>query len=203
MKAFTKVTALAVPFPRVNVDTDIIIPAKHLKTVTRSGLGKHAFESVRYTADGSPVEGNVFDSPKYKGAEILITGRNFGCGSSREHAPWALADMGFRTVLAPGFADIFAGNCVKNGILTVTLKQDEIDALVLAAEAGTKITVDLDEQTVTAGNAQYRFEFNPVHKKMLLEGLDEIGQTLAASPAIASYEAKQAAKTPWLFGGNS
>ena len=203
MRAFTKVTAKAVPFPRMNVDTDIIIPAKHLKTITRSGLGKHAFETVRYRADGSHIADNVFDSPKYAGSEILIAGRNFGCGSSREHAPWALADMGFRVVIAPGFADIFAGNCIKNGLLTVTLKQEDVDALVLAAEGGVAITVDLEDQTVTAGNAHYAFEFNPVHKKMLLEGLDEIGQTLAASPAIKSYEAKQAAKTPWLFGGNA
>lgn len=201
MQKFDKLTASATPFPRVNVDTDIIVPAKHLKTITRLGLGKFAFESVRYDADGNLIADNVFDSPKYKGSQILIAGDNFGCGSSREHAPWAIADMGYRCVIAPSFADIFAGNCVKNGILTVALPQDAVDALVLAAEAGHRITVNLEDQTVDCGNAHYEFDFNPEHKKMLLNGLDEIGTTLQAVKAIETFEAKQKAALPWLYRG--
>ncbi|MCJ9430725.1 3-isopropylmalate dehydratase small subunit [Kordiimonas marina] len=199
MEKFTKLTATATPFPRVNVDTDIIIPAKHLKSIKRSGFGVHAFETVRYNADGSLIEDNVFDGPKYKGSKILIAGDNFGCGSSREHAPWAIADLGFRCIIAPSFADIFAGNCVKNGILTVALPQDAVDALVLAAEAGHQITVDLADQTVMCGNAHYEFDYNPAHKKMLMEGLDEIGQTLTSKAAISTYEHKEKLIMPWLY----
>lgn len=199
MEKFTKITSIATPFPRVNVDTDIIIPAKHLKSIKRTGFAAGAFESVRYDADGNLIEDNVFDGPKYKGAQILIAGDNFGCGSSREHAPWAISEMGYRCIIAPSFADIFAGNCIKNGILTVSLPQEDVDALVIAAEAGNDITVDLDEQTVTCGNAQYSFDFNPTHKDMLMEGLDEIGRTLKSSGAISNFEAKQKLMTPWLY----
>ncbi|WP_286829710.1 MULTISPECIES: 3-isopropylmalate dehydratase small subunit [Kordiimonas] len=201
MEKFVSVTSIATPFPRVNVDTDIIIPAKHLKSIKRTGFGEHAFETVRYNADGSRIEDNVFDGPKYKGAKILIVGDNFGCGSSREHAPWAIAELGYRCIIAPSFADIFAGNCVKNGILTVALSQDEVDALVLAAEAGHEIHVNLNDQTVTCQNAKYEFDFNPAHKEMLLNGLDEIGQTLQAASVIKGYEDKQKLMTPWLFRG--
>ncbi|SDE04587.1 3-isopropylmalate dehydratase small subunit [Kordiimonas lacus] len=201
MEKFVSVTSIATPFPRVNVDTDIIIPAKHLKSIKRTGFGEHAFETVRYNADGSRIENNVFDGPKYKGAKILIAGDNFGCGSSREHAPWAIAELGYRCIIAPSFADIFAGNCVKNGILTVALSQDEVDALVLAAEAGHEIHVNLNDQTVTCQNAKYEFDFNPAHKEMLLNGLDEIGQTLQAASVIKGYEDKQKLMTPWLFRG--
>jgi 3-isopropylmalate/(R)-2-methylmalate dehydratase small subunit len=201
VEKFVSVTSIATPFPRVNVDTDIIIPAKHLKSIKRTGFGEHAFETVRYNADGSRIEDNVFDGPKYKGAKILIVGDNFGCGSSREHAPWAIAELGYRCIIAPSFADIFAGNCVKNGILTVALSQDEVDALVLAAEAGHEIHVNLNDQTVTCQNAKYEFDFNPAHKEMLLNGLDEIGQTLQAASVIKGYEDKQKLMTPWLFRG--
>ena len=199
MEKFTKITSIATPFPRSNIDTDIIIPAKHLKSVKRTGFGEHAFESIRYNSDGSRVEGNVFDGDRYKGAHILIAGDNFGCGSSREHAPWAIAEMGYRCIIAPGFADIFAGNCIKNGILTVDLPQADVDALVIAAEAGHAITVDLNTQTVTCENALYKFDFNPTHKDMLLEGLDEIGQTLQSKAAISEFESKQKLMTPWLY----
>lgn len=199
MEKFTKITSIATPFPRVNVDTDIIIPAKHLKSIKRTGFAAGAFESVRYDADGKLIEDNVFDGPTYKGAKILIAGDNFGCGSSREHAPWAIDEMGFRCIIAPSFADIFAGNCIKNGILTVSLPQADVDALVMAAEAGHPITVDLDAQTVTCENALYNFDFNPTHKDMLMEGLDEIGQTLKSKGAIADFEAKQKMMTPWLY----
>jgi len=199
MQKFTKITSIATPFPRSNIDTDIIIPAKHLKSVKRTGFGEHAFESIRYNADGSRIDGNVFDSDRYKGAGILITGDNFGCGSSREHAPWAIGELGYRCIIAPSFADIFAGNCIKNGILTVALPQADVDALMVAAEAGHQITVDLNGQTVTCENAQYKFDFNPTHKDMLLEGLDEIGQTLRSKAAISNFETKQKMMTPWLY----
>lgn len=201
MEKFTSITSIATPFPRVNVDTDIIIPAKHLKSVKRTGFGEFAFETVRFNADGSRIKDNVFDGDRYKGAKILIAGDNFGCGSSREHAPWAIAELGFRCVIAPSFADIFAGNCVKNGILTVALSQDEVEALVLAAEAGHDIHVNLNDQTVTCQNAKYDFDYNPSHKEMLLNGLDEIGQTLQSGAAIRSYEDKQKLMTPWLYRG--
>lgn len=201
MQKFISVTSIATPFPRVNVDTDIIIPAKHLKSIKRTGFGEHAFETIRYDADGKLIPDNVFDGERYKGAKILIAGDNFGCGSSREHAPWAIAELGYRCIIAPSFADIFAGNCVKNGILTVALKQEEVDALVLAAEAGHEIHVNLNDQAVTCQNAKYEFDFNPAHKEMLLNGLDEIGQTLQSGTAIKSYEDKQKLMTPWLFRG--
>jgi 3-isopropylmalate/(R)-2-methylmalate dehydratase small subunit len=203
MEKFTQITSIATPFPRVNIDTDIIIPAKHLKSIKRTGFGEHAFETVRFDADGNRIEDNVFDSPKYKGAQILIAGDNFGCGSSREHAPWAIAELGFRCIIAPSFADIFAGNCVKNGILTVALPQADVDALVLAAEGGQDIKVDLDAQSVECGNQRFEFEYNPAHKEMLLEGLDEVGQTLQSKGAIRSYEDKQKLMTPWLFRGQA
>jgi 3-isopropylmalate/(R)-2-methylmalate dehydratase small subunit len=199
MKKFTEIRSIATPFPRVNIDTDIIIPAKHLKSIKRTGFGEHAFETIRFNSDGTPIKGNVFDCDRYKDASILVTGDNFGCGSSREHAPWAIAEMGFRCIIAPSFADIFAGNCVKNGILTVALPQGHVDALVLAAEAGHTICVNLDQQSVTCGNAHYQFDFNPAHKQMLLDGLDEVGQTLRSRAAITGYEDKQKLTTPWLF----
>ncbi|WP_262690808.1 3-isopropylmalate dehydratase small subunit [Kordiimonas aestuarii] len=199
MEKFTEISSIATPFPRSNIDTDIIIPAKHLKSIKRTGFGQHAFESIRFDADGNRIKDNVFDGERYKGAKILIAGDNFGCGSSREHAPWAIADLGYRCIIAPSFADIFAGNCIKNGILTVELSQDAVDALVLAAEAGHVINVDLGDQTVTCGNARYEFDFNGEHKEMLMKGLDEIGQTLTAKTAIAGFEGKQKTQTPWLY----
>ncbi|MEX0297523.1 MAG: 3-isopropylmalate dehydratase small subunit [Kordiimonas sp.] len=201
MEKFQTVTSIATPFPRVNIDTDIIIPAKHLKSIKRTGFGEFAFESVRFDADGNRIEDNVFDGERYKGAKILIAGDNFGCGSSREHAPWAIAELGYRCIIAPSFADIFAGNCVKNGILTVALPLEQVDALVVAAEAGHTIQVDLNEQTVRCENALYNFDYNPAHKEMLLNGLDEVGQTLQSLAAINSYEEKTRLMTPWLFRG--
>lgn len=199
MEKFQTVTSIATPFPRVNVDTDIIIPAKHLKSIKRTGFGEFAFESVRFDADGNRIKDNVFDGERYKGAKILIAGDNFGCGSSREHAPWAIAELGYRCIIAPSFADIFAGNCVKNGILTVALPLEQVDALVVAAEAGHTIQVDLNEQTVRCENALYEFDYNPSHKEMLLNGLDEVGQTLQSLAAINTYEEKTRLMTPWLF----
>ena len=196
MTPFTRLTGTAVPFGRENVDTDVIIPAKYLKAVTRTGLGAGAFESIRA---GDPD--NIFDTPRNSGAPILIAGDNFGCGSSREHAPWALADMGFRCVVAPGFADIFAGNAFKNGILLVELPQDQIDRLMRVAETD-EITVDLETQTVTTPyQDRFAFTVDPFRKDCLLTGQDEIALTEAMTPAIDAYEARAAAAWPWVGGG--
>ena len=194
MQPFHTLTGIAVPFGAANVDTDVIIPSRYLKTVTRAGLGAGAFDTIR--AD----PGNIFDTARNAGAPILIAGDNFGCGSSREHAPWALADMGFRVVIAPSFADIFAGNAYKNGMVLVTLPQEAIDRLMVVAADAT-ITVDLENQVVTT-DYQDRFTFavDPFRKAALLSGQDEIGLTLTMAPAIAAYEARLAAERPWVAG---
>ncbi len=193
MQAFTTLTGQAIPFGAANIDTDVIIPARYLKTITRAGLGKGAFAALRETPD------NVFD--QNAGAPILIAGHNFGCGSSREHAPWALADLGIRVVLSPGFADIFAGNAFKNGLLLVTLPQAAVDRLMAVAREGQPITVDLENQVVTTP-FQDRFEFpmDPFRKHCLINGLDEIGLTLGLGAAIATHEARLAAERPWIAG---
>lgn len=192
MQAFTTLSGTAIPFGQKNVDTDVIIPARYLKTISRTGLGKVAFTELRKDPD------NVFDSARNSGAPILIAGDNFGCGSSREHAPWALADMGIRAVIAPSFADIFSGNAFKNGILLVQLPQAAVDRL-MAVAAEHPITVDLESQTVTTP-FQDRFEFavDPFRKHCMLNGLDEIGLTSAMGGAIAAHEARIAAERPWI-----
>ncbi len=197
MQPFTTVTGVAVPFGAANVDTDVIIPARFLKTIARAGLGRGAFATLREDPD------NVFDQPRHAGAPILIAGANFGCGSSREHAPWALADLGFRVVIAPSFADIFAGNAYKNGMLLVALPQDAIDRL-MAVAADSPVTVDLENQVVTT-EYQDRFAFavDPFRKAALLAGQDEIGLTLTMAPAIAAYETQLAANRPWLAYGSA
>jgi 3-isopropylmalate/(R)-2-methylmalate dehydratase small subunit len=194
MQAFTTLTGVAVPFGAENVDTDAIIPARFLKTVTRAGLGQYAFSTLREDP------GNLFDTPRNTGAPVLIAGDNFGCGSSREHAPWALADMGFRVVIAPSFADIFAGNAFKNGMLLVALPQDQVDRLMEVA-ATEPLTIDLENQVVTTP-FQDRFEFavDPFRKTCLLGGLDEIGLTLAMDSQIGAYETRLAASKPWVGG---
>ncbi len=185
----------AVPFGRKNVDTDLIIPARWLKTVTREGLGRGAFETVREDPD------NVFDSPAFKGAPIVIAGDNFGCGSSREHAAWALLDMGVKAVIAPSFSDIFAGNAFKNGILTVVLPQAQVDRLMEVAETD-PIAIDLEHQTVTTPfQDRFTFEIDPFRKMCLLEGLDEVGITLTHEDALVAYEARLKASRPWLARG--
>ena len=200
MQAFTTLTSIATPFPNVNVDTDIIVPARHLKTIKRTGLGRFAFESLRYGADGALHGEAVFDRAPYNTAEILLTGANFGCGSSREHAPWAIRDMGYRAIIGPSFADIFAGNCVKNGILTVVLPQDQVDALMAEGDAARPVTIDLPAQEVrTQGGVVYPFDYTAEHKRMLVEGLDEIGQTLTREEAISAFEEKQKHMLPWLY----
>lgn len=186
------VAGRAIPFGRANVDTDVIIPARWLKTVTRQGLGRGAFESLRGEA------GNVFDDPAFAGAPILIAGENFGCGSSREHAAWALADLGIRAVIAPSFSDIFSGNAFKNGILTVVLPRTAVDRL-MAVAATDPITIDLDSQTVTTPfQDRFAFDVDPFRKHCLTNGLDEVGLTLAMDADIAAFEARRAAEMPWL-----
>ena len=200
MKAFTTLTSVPTPFVRSNIDTDIIMPSDYLKTVSREGLGIHAFESVRYNDEGELTGEAVFDQARFSDSEILVAGENFGCGSSREHAPWAIADLGYRCIIAPSFADIFNSNCFKNGILTIQLPQEAIDQLAEDGEEGAAITVDLDKQTVTRGNkATFDFDYNPVQKHMLMNGLDEIGQTLQSEAAITAFEAQQKSAQPWLY----
>ena len=192
MDKVSTIEGRAIPLGLKNVDTDVIIPAHWLKTVSREGLGRGAFESIR------AAPGNPFDVEDFAGAPILIAGDNFGCGSSREHAAWALLDMGIRAVIAPSFSDIFAGNAFKNGIVAVELPQDQVDRL-LAIARDHPIAVDLENQTVTTPyQDRFAFEIDPFRKHCLLEGLDEIGLTLAAGDAIAAHEASRAAHLPWL-----
>lgn len=192
----TQVEGRAIPFGRKNVDTDLIIPARWLKTVSREGLGQGAFEAVR--ADNP---GNIFDQPEFADAPILVAGDNFGCGSSREHAAWALLDMGIRAVIAPSFSDIFAGNAFKNGILTVALPQEQVDRLLEVSRTD-PVTIDLESQTVTTPfQDRFTFEIDPFRKYCLLEGLDEVGLTLTRDEQISRYEERLAADKPWLARG--
>ena len=197
MDKLTTVDGRAYPFGMKNVDTDIVIPAHWLKTISRAGLGKGAFEVLR------KEPGNVFDDPEYAGSPILIAGDNFGCGSSREHAAWALGDLGIKVVIAPSFADIFYNNCFKNGLLPVVLTEQQVSGLFdeLYREQGYQLTVDLTEQTVLmAGGRSYGFEIDEFRKQCLLQGLDEIGLTLKQAPAIKRYEEQRAERHPWVFG---
>jgi len=192
MTPLTKVEGRAYPFGRKNVDTDVIIPAHWLKTITRSGLGRGAFETVR------AEPGNVFDDPAYSGAPILIAGDNFGCGSSREHAAWALGDMGVKAVIAPSFSDIFSGNAFKNGIATIVLPQAAIDRLMEVAQTD-PVTVDLETESVTTPfQDRFTFAMDPFRRDCLMQGKDEIGLTLAMGHDIARYETAMAAERPWL-----
>jgi 3-isopropylmalate/(R)-2-methylmalate dehydratase small subunit len=195
MDPVRQVEGRAYPLGRANVDTDLIIPAAWLKTVTREGLGRGAFEAVR------AEPGNVFDDPEYAGAPIIVAGDNFGCGSSREHAAWALLDMGVRAVIAPSFSDIFAGNAYKNGIVTVALPQEAIDRLMEVAETD-PITIDLESQTVTTPfQDRWRFEMDPFRKHCLVEGKDDVDITLQSAAAIEAYEDRQRAAQPWVARG--
>ncbi len=192
MNPVTTISGRAYPFGRKNVDTDVIIPARWLKTISRAGLGRGAFETVRREA------GNVFDDPTYAGAPILIAGDNFGCGSSREHAAWALGDLGIGAVIAPSYSDIFSGNAFKNGILTVVLPQPVIDRLMEVARTH-PIEIDLERQMVTTPfQDRFAFEIDPFRKHCLLNGLDEVGMTMAMDASISAFEAQRAASQPWL-----
>ncbi len=193
MKPFTTLAATAVPLRAENVDTDQIIPARYLTAVTKAGMGDGLFAAWRYLPDGSPNPDFVLNHPQYAGAEILIAGRNFGSGSSREHAVWALTEYGFRTVISPGFADIFYNNSLKNGLLPVTLPQDVVSMLwdLVEEDPGAQIRVDLPTQTVTLPDGQqFHFDIDPFRKGCLLQGLDDLGYLLAQEEAIAAYEAK-------------
>ena len=200
MEKFTTLTGVAAPMPLVNIDTDMIIPKQFLKTIKRTGLGVHLFEEMRYTTEGDEIPDFVLNQPAYRNAEILVAGDNFGCGSSREHAPWALLDFGIRCVISTSFADIFHNNCFKNGILPVVLPQEAVDHLMDDATKGSnaRITVDLDSQTVTASDGRvFSFDVDPFRKHCLMNGLDDIGLTLEKASAIDAYEAKAQARFPW------
>ncbi len=203
MEPFTTLTGLVAPLDQINVDTDQIIPKQFLKTIKRTGLREGLFFDWRRKKDGSPDPEFFLNQPRYQSASILLTRDNFGCGSSREHAPWALLDQGFRCIVAPSFADIFYNNCFQNGILPVVLKADEVLALMKRALSteGYRLTVDLANQTVTTPEkTAYRFEIDPFRKDCLYRGLDSIGLTLEHEKAIAAYEARRKTEAPWLFG---
>ncbi len=203
MDKFNVLTGAAAPLNMANVDTDKIIPARFLKTIKRTGLGKDLFSNLRYNEDGSEKPEFVLNQPKYRKAEILVAGENFGCGSSREHAPWALLDFGIRCVIAPSFADIFHGNCFKNGILPVVLPADACEQLMADAALGTnaRLTVDLDRQVVVRPDGQeIHFEVDAIRKHCLLNGLDDIGLTLEHVVAIDTYEKNEPAWMPVIAG---
>lgn len=200
MTPFTTLTGIAAPMPLVNIDTDMIIPKQFLKTIARTGLGKNLFDEMRFTLDGAEIPEFVLNQPAYRKSQIIIAGDNFGCGSSREHAPWALLDFGIRCVIATSFADIFFNNCFKNGILPVVLPQAAIDHLMDDARKGenARITVDLESQTVTASDGKtFAFEVDAFKKHCLMNGLDDIGLTLEKASSIDAYEAKAATTRPW------
>ncbi len=210
MKKFTLLHGLVAPLDRANVDTDAIIPKQFLKSIKRSGFGPNAFDEWRYLDHGEPDMDNsrrpvnpefVLNLPRYQGAQILLARENFGCGSSREHAPWALEDYGFRAIIAPSFADIFFNNCFKNGLLPIKLDADKVDALFRAvdASAGYKLAIDLEKQTITLSDGTvYPFDVDAFRKHCLLNGLDDIGLTLQHVDEIAAFEKRHLAAQPWL-----
>ena len=213
MKAFTRINALVAPLDRANVDTDAIIPKQFLKSIQRSGFGPNAFDEWRYLDHGEPGMDNSkrplnpdfsLNQPRYRGAQVLLTRKNFGCGSSREHAPWALDDYGFRAVIAPSFADIFFNNCYKNGLLPIVLSEEQVEQLFQETEAneGYQLDIDLEKQTVTTPSGQaFAFDITEHRKHCLLNGLDEIGLTLQHANDIKAFEEKRKAAQPWLFHG--
>ena len=201
MKPFTTITSIAAPLPMMNVDTDMIIPKQFLKTIKRSGLGKSLFFEMRYDDAGNEIEDFVLNRPAFRNAEILIAGENFGCGSSREHAPWALLDSGIRCVIAPSFADIFFNNCFKNGILPIVLPREQTEAMMALAERGANatFTVDLERQEIALlDGCTIHFEVDAFRKACLLGGLDDIGLTLRKVDKIAAFETRQLSDRPWL-----
>jgi 3-isopropylmalate/(R)-2-methylmalate dehydratase small subunit len=198
MEKFVTHTGVVAPLNRVNVDTDQIIPKVFLKSISRTGYGVNCFNDWRYLEDGSPNPDFVLNRPEYQGASVLLAGRNFGCGSSREHAPWALQEMGFKAIIAPSFADIFHQNCLQNGVVPVVLPEEQIEQLFQRAEeeAGCSVTVDLERQVVEADGFSAPFEIDPFRKHLLLNGLDDIGLTLRKEDAVAAYEARRPAWMP-------
>ncbi len=205
MQPFTTLEGIAAPLPVVNVDTDKIIPARHLKTIKRTGLGVHLFETLRYDDEGRERPAFVLNREPWRHAEILIAGENFGCGSSREHAPWALLDYGIRCVIAPSFADIFFNNCFKNGILPIVLPKEQVEILVREANDAQDpiFTIDLEKQEIhrPTGNEVFRFEVDPFRRHCLLNGLDDVGLTMQKAGRIDDFEARQRAAEPWLYRG--
>ncbi|MFA6164634.1 MAG: 3-isopropylmalate dehydratase small subunit [Methylobacter sp.] len=209
MRAFTKITALVAPLDRANVDTDAIIPKQFLKSIRRAGFGPYLFDEWRYLDHGEPDmdctnrpvnKDFVLNKPEYKGAEILLTRENFGCGSSREHAPWALEDFGFRAIIAPSFADIFYNNCFKNGLLPIALPADVVDSLFKELVTGYQLTIDLETQKITTPSGrEVGFDVDETRKYRLLNGLDDIALTLQHADKIKAYEAERAKRAPWLF----
>ena len=200
MDKFTKLTGVAAPMPLINIDTDMIIPKQFLKTIARIGLGKNLFDEMRYTQDGAEIADFVLNQPAYRHAEIIVAGDNFGCGSSREHAPWALLDFGIRCVISTSFADIFYSNCFKNGILPVVMPREVVDILMADARKGANArqTVDLVAQTVTTSDGRvFGFEVDGHRKHCLINGLDDIGLTLEKAASIDTFEKKAAALRPW------
>jgi len=201
MDTFTTLTGIAAPMTLINVDTDMIIPKQFLKTIKRSGLGVNLFDEMRYDDDGKEIPGFVLNKPAYRNAQILVAGDNFGCGSSREHAPWALLDFGIRCVISTSFADIFYNNCFKNGILPIVLPQEDVDKLMDDASRGANavVTVDLESQTITGPDGgSITFTVDAFRKHCLLNGLDDIGLTLEKAPAIDSFETTAAQSRPWV-----
>ncbi len=201
MDKFTKITGVAAPMPLVNIDTDMIIPKQFLKTIQRSGLGKNLFDEMRYDANGVENPDFVLNQPAYRNAEIIVAGDNFGCGSSREHAPWALLDFGIRCVISTSFADIFYNNCFKNGILPITLPQEVVDVLMEDATRGAnaRVTVDLEREVVTTSDGkEFAFTLDPFRRHCLLNGLDDIGLTMEKSAAIDTFETQMATARPWI-----
>ncbi|MBL6929676.1 MAG: 3-isopropylmalate dehydratase small subunit [Rhodospirillales bacterium] len=203
MEKFTTLTGVAAPLPMINVDTDKIIPKQFLKTIKRTGLGVSLFFEMRYDDDGNEKPDFVLNKPAYRQSKILVAGDNFGCGSSREHAPWALLDFGIRCVISTSFADIFYNNCFKNGILPIAVSKEDLDKLMDDAERGANatLTVDLAAQEITGPDGGcVKFELDPFRKHCLLEGLDEIGLTMQRGKEIEGFEEKQKAAQPWLYG---
>lgn len=201
MDKFDKLTSVAAPMNMINIDTDMVIPKQYLKTIARTGLGKHLFAEMRYDDDGNEVEDFVLNQPAYRNAEILVADENFGCGSSREHAPWALLDFGIKCVIAPSFADIFYNNCFKNGILPIKLPKEDWEKVMDDAQRGANatLTIDLEAQTISGPDGgTVSFEIDPFKKKCLLEGLDDVGLTMLNEDKIDGFEGEREQSMPWM-----
>ena len=202
MQKFTKLTGVAAPLDMINVDTDQIIPKVHLRTIKRTGLGKVLFDELRFNTDGSEKDEFILNQPPYRDSKVLVAGDNFGCGSSREHAPWALLDFGIRCVISTSFADIFYNNCFKNGILPITVSKDELDALMADAQdkENPELTIDLEEQVIRRPNGgTVSFSIDEFRRECLLNGLDDIGLTMQKADKIDSFEEQQRKSQPWLY----
>ena len=200
MDKFTTLQGIAAPLPIVNIDTDMIIPKQFLKTIKRTGLGVSLFYEMRYDTEGKLIEDFILNTKPYDNSKILVAGDNFGCGSSREHAPWSLKDFGIRCVISTSFADIFYNNCFQNGILPIVVKAEELDRLMSAAGSQLEFNIDLPNQSIQVGNHSINFDIEDHRKERLLQGLDDIGITLGYKEDISSYESNKKTQKPWLFG---